>query len=510
MSGRGLVAGFAVLFLGASVDAAPQPPTPSFPATIEGFASYVGQTTCSPSSKPGTLDFKDFILGTYPVTSNLGIVRACNIGGASEHKEGRAWDWGVNYYNASQRDIAETVIDWLLATDSHGNACALARRTGMMYFIWNSQIWASYRSPNSSCGTAGWKAYTGSNPHTDHVHFSWAWPGANKQTSWWSSPLPANKAPTGYLDGSGCDRVWGWAQDPDVAQSAIDVHLYFGGPAGDANSEGVVVKADQDRDDLCGPLGSCNHAFEVASPLSLHDGQAHAVHAYGIDSAGGPNTQLVQSPATLQCEPTVPAGVKRHVADSTSFEAWGFSYFWDVMPVDDTKLGGIVEGPAAPANPILVRADDGSAEVWLIDGEFRRHVPNPEVFATWGFDVASIVTWAAADVEAFPVGPLLRDRPFLVQGSGSEVYLIDDAPNAAGGAGQGGSSGGWGTGGGLGGEGGTHKGNGQQTRVLEDEGGSCACRAGSAPSSSRSTFAFGLLALGLAMRRRARRGSTPR
>ncbi|MEZ4369586.1 MAG: hypothetical protein R3B07_02135 [Polyangiaceae bacterium] len=81
----------------------------------------------------------------------------------------------MNYYNGSERDIAYTVIDWLLKTDQHGNACALARRFGVMYMIWNKRIWGSYRSPNGSCASSGWSNYSGSNPHTDHVHLSFSW-----------------------------------------------------------------------------------------------------------------------------------------------------------------------------------------------------------------------------------------------------------------------------------------------------------------------------------------------
>jgi MYXO-CTERM domain-containing protein len=173
--------------------AAPLPPTPVFGPKIDPFVSYDAQDTCSPSAKPGTQGFHDFILKTYPKTGDFGIVRACNIGGTSEHKEGRAWDWKVYVSNPAHKDTADTVIKWLLKTDQHGNACALARRHGLMYFIWNKRIWGGYRAPNSSCASAGWKSYTGSNPHTDHVHLSWGWAGAKKQTSWWTEAGPVEK-----------------------------------------------------------------------------------------------------------------------------------------------------------------------------------------------------------------------------------------------------------------------------------------------------------------------------
>lgn len=483
---------------------AAKPPTPSFAKAIDGFASYDAQDTCDPTAKPGAVAFKDLILKTYSVTGDYGITRSCSVGGTSEHKEGRAWDWKVNFYNATQKDIAQTVINWLLAKDEHGNACALARRTGMMYFIWNKQIWGSYRSPNSSCATAGWKGYTGSNPHTDHVHFSWGWPGAKKQTTFWTAPLPSNKKPNGYLDGANCQRVWGWAQDADAPKKSIDVHLYFGGPAGNAKAKGVPITADIKRDDLCTKIGSCNHGYEVASPLSLHDGKAHAVHAYGIDSAGGANAELNKSPGTLQCTPKIPDGVKRHVVDGTSFKAWGFSHFWDVMPVSDPALEAVAKGAAFPKDPLLVRAT-GATKTWLIDGDARR-VVSADAFSTWDLDASSVVEWAATDLEAFPAGPPLRDKPVLVQGSGAEVYLIDDDTSlnsgGQGGAGGLGAAGQWGSGGALGGDTGG-QGSGQASRTLDAGEEGCACRAtGAAPSLPSAWLLFaGLLPL---VRRRRR------
>jgi MYXO-CTERM domain-containing protein len=518
MSRRGAAAALA-LFTAGSVRAATPPPTPSFGPACDAFQDYVAQSTCDPTAKAGVVDFRDLILATYPVTGDYGITRDCSVGGTSEHKEGRAWDWKTNHGDATQRDIADTVIDWLLDTDEHGNACALARRWGIMYFIWNSEIWGSYRSPNSSCKTAGWKAYTGSNPHTDHVHLSWGWPGAKKDTTWWTSPLPANQPPEGTFDGAGCERVWGWAQDPDTPKKSIDVHLYFGGPAGDPAAKGVPVTADIHRDDLCGPLGSCEHGFEVVSPLSLHDGAKHPVHAYGIDSAGGANAELEASKQTLQCEPVVPAGVRRHVVAPTSFDAWQFSYFWDVMPLDDWTLGAIPLGDVMPSEPLLMHADDGSPEVWLVDTGWRRHVPSPEILDTWGFDPGAIQAWTAAEVAGLPEGPPLRARPWLVQGQDPSVYVIDD-PFGAGAGGEGGAGGGAGGAqaqggapgsagapgsGGAAGQAGepAAPGHAQSSRVIEDEGG-CACR--QAGSRASAAGAWAALALGgLAARRRRRR-----
>ena len=58
------------------------------------WRGYQAQTTCSPTAKPGVADFAARLLRAYPTTRSLGIVRACSVGGTSEHKEGRAFDWG--------------------------------------------------------------------------------------------------------------------------------------------------------------------------------------------------------------------------------------------------------------------------------------------------------------------------------------------------------------------------------------------------------------------------------
>jgi hypothetical protein len=147
---------------------------------IEGYARYEGQTTCDPTPKPGMVAMRNLLLSRYPVTVSFGISRACDIGGTSEHKEGRAFDWGANVNNPAQRAAVENFIAALLATDSYGHRNALARRMGVMYIIWNQQIWGAYRAD------AGWQPYSGDSPHTDHMHISLSWAGARAETSFYS------------------------------------------------------------------------------------------------------------------------------------------------------------------------------------------------------------------------------------------------------------------------------------------------------------------------------------
>jgi len=182
-----------VAILAASVPgiAAAKPSKPSLGPAIDPSPGYEGQRKCRPTDKPGVMAFRKLVLRAYPGTGYGSISRGCGIGGTSEHKEGRAWDWGVNASNASQKRAAENLFDWLFAKDSYGNSYAMARRLGIMYLIFNRRIWF----PGS-----GWRVYCKQkprgcvspsdggirHPHTDHVHFSFTWDGAMKRTTFWS------------------------------------------------------------------------------------------------------------------------------------------------------------------------------------------------------------------------------------------------------------------------------------------------------------------------------------
>ncbi|WP_433260079.1 hypothetical protein ACQPZF_22995 [Actinosynnema sp. CS-041913] len=172
------------------------PPTPVFGPEIDGYAEYQPQSTCDPAAKPGVAEFKDLLVAAYG-ERHWGIERACDQGGTSEHKEGRALDYAFDVNDATQRAQADEVLGWLLATDPHGNPHALVRRFGLMYIIWNNQIWGAYDQRwvqyNGCSGDSG-------NPtacHRDHIHFSFGWPGARKETSWWNPPSLARVDPLG-------------------------------------------------------------------------------------------------------------------------------------------------------------------------------------------------------------------------------------------------------------------------------------------------------------------------
>lgn len=180
--------------------AAPAPPapenrppfTPHFGPAIDRYSPYNPQTRCSPKPKPGAIALRAKILHAYPSTGDSGISRPCDVGGASEHKEGRAWDWHVSSF--TQDGQARELLHWLLKTDQYGNRNALARRLGIMYIIYDKRIWGAYRA------SEGWRPYSCSGVtacHQDHVHFSMSWAGAHKRTSWWTGHPYTGREPAG-------------------------------------------------------------------------------------------------------------------------------------------------------------------------------------------------------------------------------------------------------------------------------------------------------------------------
>ncbi|MCY1004932.1 hypothetical protein OV079_04975 [Nannocystis pusilla] len=222
-----------------------------------------------------------------------------------------------------------------------------------------------------------------------------------------------------------CAGVSGWAHDPDAPATTIDVHLYFDGPAGSPTATGVPLTANQVL--AVGCRGEqCQHGFRGVLPFSRLDGQPHIVHAYGIDTNGDPNLELSGSPATYACPPLpVVAGVKRHIAGPSILDQWHFSTYFDLMKVADLDLAGTPIGTTVDGPPQLAVAEGTTAPLWLLDQGFRRLVV-PELVSAWRFDPAAAAVMPADAIAGLPEGTPLTGRPILVQGTGPEVWLLDE------------------------------------------------------------------------------------
>ncbi len=354
-------------------------------------------------------------------------------------------------------------------------------------------------------------------------------------------PPPPNQPAAGTLEGAPCDAgVTGWAWDPDHPDQPINTYVSFLAPVGDPNAASFTVLANQHRDDLCMSLGSCEHGLSLGIPRSLRDGAPHPVYAVGVDVDAMTQTELSGSPTEFTCPPpALPPGVRRWVTDPGVLDAWKFSTFWQLAKVDAATLATRPEWKPIEAAPSLLQAE-GDAAVWLVDLGFRRLVPSPEVAAAWQLDLGAATVVSAAELAGHPEGTPLRPEPFLVQGEGPEVYLIDDPqcpeggdpndpqcppgggttgdsgdPSASGAPTEGGSGGGSGGPGGSGGSGGSGGGESEGSAGSGSAGSAsgaalppgfgvdegCGCRS----AEPRGAGLFGLVILaGLARRRRRR------
>jgi len=161
---------------------------------IDGYATYRGQSLCESSPKPGTVYLLNLAMSYYRSGRSAGISRDCAVGGVSEHKEGRAFDWAVNIANPAEKAAGDAFVQWLTAVGPDGKSGYNARRLGVMYIIWNEHVW------NNTSSNAQWRDYTGPVPHTDHVHVSLTWAGAYERTSWWTGvALPGEAEVSEYV-----------------------------------------------------------------------------------------------------------------------------------------------------------------------------------------------------------------------------------------------------------------------------------------------------------------------
>lgn len=134
------------------------------------YAGYQGAQSCTDGPTPGAKALMAWYLGAYKTQggTNLGIYNCRTVRGASTtslHGEGRAADLGINPHGATYGDL----VAELLRTHS--------KELGVQCVIWRRRIWSG------SYPDKGWRAYSGTNPHLDHVHVELSWAAAKTLTA---------------------------------------------------------------------------------------------------------------------------------------------------------------------------------------------------------------------------------------------------------------------------------------------------------------------------------------
>jgi MYXO-CTERM domain-containing protein len=415
-------------------------------------------------------------------------------------REAAAADGVDIHINSGFRTMAEQEYFWMCYQCGCCNNGNLAAQPGYS----NHQSGHALDLSTSNSGVFSWlQAHGGDYGFTKTVpteDWHWEWWGGGPGGGICDIAAP----PSGSVDSATCETVSGWAQDPDAPEAPLMVQVVFDGAPGDPGALEFPLLADEPRSDLCDVLGSCDHAFEFEIPMGLRDDTLHPVRVFAIDSDGGENTELVVTPAQIQCAPPALSGVRRLVPDAAAFSVWQFSDLYDVAQVDASDIAALDEGPELGVAPFLVTGEttDGT---WLVDKGYRRAITE-DVAIAWRFDLSAVETLADDQLADIPEGTPLRDLPLLATADGAQMWLVDDAQSGAPGGGGDGAdgSGSAGDGDGGGDDGATGGGDGESLPGAGDDGdGACACRAhdGRSPRAAWT----GLMLLGLLGLRRRRR-----
>jgi hypothetical protein len=152
------------------------PPLLPMPPHVNPAIIYEPQTTCDAAPKLGAVRISQIITSTYGKGQYIWIPRGCNVGGISEHKEGRAIDWMVSVRDRQQRANAEAFLNWLLGPDQTGRPYGHALQLGVMYVGWHDRIWRGFGIER------GWQELKGcfskkeakydNYCHRNHIHIS--------------------------------------------------------------------------------------------------------------------------------------------------------------------------------------------------------------------------------------------------------------------------------------------------------------------------------------------------
>ena len=359
-----------------------------------------------------------------PALCQYATQNGCQSCGACEFWEANAPDPAVwDRLGSGTPQLFDMIVFPPVSGNAYGHVAVVDHVTNGAIYVMDDN-YVGYQQKASCPHTVSWGAY-----------------------GWYRLKSLEDKPPTGWLDSADCTQIAGWAYDPDTATQAINVDVYLGGAAG-SGAPGLHWLANVHRPDLCTAIGSCDHGYIVPTPIGLMDSTPHQVFPYGIDTSGnGDNPLLSGAPKSFTCPPpAIPyaPAIKRHVTNGAVYTAWAFDALTDVAHLADATLTPVPSGPDIPATPQLVTPDDASAGIFIVDGSLIRHVQDPASMTAWHFSGSELQKIPAAQFNAMTQGLAWPETPFLAQGSGPAIYMLDvttppPPPPADGGAGEAGA-----------------------------------------------------------------------
>lgn len=278
----------------AAVPAIAQP----LPEGYDTAPEYEGQAQCDPTPKPGTQRLADLVKATYGANQTVWIPRACEVGGQSEHKEGRAIDWMTDVRDPQGRANAEAFLAWLLGPDQFGRPYGNAMRLGVMYIGWNDRIWRGYDVDR------GWTELKGcfnksersadTVCHRNHIHISLTWDGASGRTSFWTG------AP---MDVPFCPRARSAATTPIEPRGAV-IAVEPVRVLNTRNQRGVEARCRLQQDRWAGDSRRIFVKVLGVGPIPASGVSGVAVRVTALDS-NAPTRLRVWSPGQSASTPVV-------------------------------------------------------------------------------------------------------------------------------------------------------------------------------------------------------------
>jgi len=163
-------------------------------AQIEDYASYDGPQKCHAKPRAGT-DYLGHWVARHFGGGYVGYGRQCDKsdGPTSEHQTGQAFDWSLDATKRHDRRTAKDFFHRIFEKDARGNTDAWARRMGIMYLIWDDEMypaWNEFRpEPYLSSSCKSKKKCPTTLRHRNHVHVSLDMDGAKGRTSWFEDRL---------------------------------------------------------------------------------------------------------------------------------------------------------------------------------------------------------------------------------------------------------------------------------------------------------------------------------
>lgn len=143
----------------------------------------------------------------------------------------------------------------------------------------------------------------------------------------------------------GSVTVYGWAYDWDDINTSIKVHVYIGGEAGSAGSEGHEITADSASPDLVANGISGNHRFAVNVPTSKTGQQE--VYLYASNIGSGSNVEIGHG--TVNIRPNDPLGCVDNVEGTVGgVNVYGWAYDWNKIETS-IYVHVYIGGPAGSA-----------------------------------------------------------------------------------------------------------------------------------------------------------------